>query len=96
MNLSEDQIIEKNDKQCGHCKRNTLLPYEYECTCIACGYNIIKRKSELSKIQRKKLSVSNRLKYAGHKIVFICIDVNKTYEGKDFIKTFEVLSTLKY
>ena len=30
-----------------------LLPYEYEFTCISCGFNVIKRKHELSKIQRK-------------------------------------------
>ena len=54
MNLSEDQIIEKYAKKCGHCNRNTLLPYEYEYTCFSCGYNVNKRKNELSKIQRKK------------------------------------------
>ena len=30
MNLSKDEIIQKYVKNCGHCKRNTLLPYEYE------------------------------------------------------------------
>ena len=54
MNLSEDQTIEKNGKNCGHCNLNILLPYEYECTCASCGYNINKRKQELFKIQRKK------------------------------------------
>ena len=54
MNLSEDEIIENYAKRCGHCNRNTLLPYEYEWTCISCGYSINKRKHELSKIQRKK------------------------------------------
>ena len=54
MNLSEDEIIEKYAKKCGHCNRNTLLPYEYEFTCFSCGFNVNKRKHELSKIQRKK------------------------------------------
>ena len=54
MVLTEDEIIQKYNKRCGHCNRNTLLPYEYEFTCIACGYNVTKRKHELSKIQRKK------------------------------------------
>ena len=54
MELTEDQIIEKYAKRCGHCNRNTLLPYEYEFTCFSCGYNVNKRKHELSKIQRKK------------------------------------------
>ena len=55
MELTEDEIIQKCGKCCGHCNRNTLLPYEYEWTCFSCGYNVNKRKYELSKIQRKKL-----------------------------------------
>ena len=54
MQLSEDEIIEKFGKHCGHCNRNTPLPYEYDWTCISCGFNLIKRKHELTKIQRKK------------------------------------------
>ena len=54
MNLSEDEIIEKNGKRCGHCNQKTLLPFENEFTCIVCGYNINKRKNDFSKIQRKK------------------------------------------
>ena len=30
MELSEDKIVEKYGKHCGHCNRNTLLPYKYE------------------------------------------------------------------
>ena len=60
--MSEDEIIEKYGKNCGHFNRNTLLPYEYEFTCLSCGYNVIKRKHELSKIQRKKINFINRLK----------------------------------
>ena len=30
MELTEDEIIQKYAKSCRHCKRNTLLPYEYE------------------------------------------------------------------
>ena len=58
MNLSEDEITEKNGEHCGHCNRNTLLPYEFERTCFSCGYIVIKRKHELSKLQRKKLILS--------------------------------------
>ena len=57
-------MIEKYADRCGHCCRNTLLPYEYEFTCIACGYNVSKRKLELSRVQRKKINFINRLKYA--------------------------------
>ena len=54
MELTEDQIIQKYGKHCSHCNRNMLLPYEYEWSCFSCGFNVTKRKHELSKIQRKK------------------------------------------
>ena len=54
MELTEGQIIEIYAEKCLHCNRNTLLPYEYEWSCLSCGYNINKRKHELSKTQRKK------------------------------------------
>ena len=54
MNLSEDEIIQKYAKRCGHCNRNTLLPYEYQFTCVSGGLNVNKRKHELFKIQQKK------------------------------------------
>ena len=54
MDLTEDQIIEKYGKHYGHCNRNTLLRYEYEFTCVVCGFNLIKRKQELTKTQRIK------------------------------------------
>ena len=95
MELTEDEIIQKYGKHCGHCRRNTLLPYEYEWTCFSCGFNVIKRKYELSKIQRKKINFINRLKYAEQKIFCICIDVYKIYENDDYAGIFEVLSTLK-
>ena len=95
MNLSQDEILEKYGKNCGHCNRNTLLPYEYEYTCLSCGYNVNKRKHELSKIQRKKINFINRLKYAKVKIFSICVDIYKTYEGNDFSEIYKILSTLK-
>ena len=39
-------------KQCLHCTRNTLIPYDHQWTCIASGYNVKKRKNELAKNQR--------------------------------------------
>ena len=95
MELTEDKIIQKYAKTCRHCNRNTLLPYEYLWTCYSCGYNVNKRKHELSKIHRKKINFINRLKYAEQKIFCICIDVYKIYEGNDFIEIYKVLSTLK-
>ena len=40
MELTEDEIIQKDGKRYGHCNRNTLLPYEYEFTCFSRGYNV--------------------------------------------------------
>ena len=90
MELSEDGIIQKYAKNCGHCSRNTLLPYEYEFTCLSCGYNVNKRKHELSKIQRKKLNFINRLKYGEQKFFCNCIEVYKIYEGNDYNEIYEV------
>ena len=45
MELSEDEIIEKYGKKCLHCNRNTLLPYEYEWTCLSCNYNVKKNRN---------------------------------------------------
>ena len=95
MELTEDQIIEKYAKKCLHCNRNTLLPYEYEFTCLSCGYNVNKRKNELSKIQRKKINFNNRLKYAEVKTFSICVDLYKIYEGDDYDEIYTFLSKLK-
>ena len=95
MNLSEDEIIQKYAKNCGHCNRNTLLPYELEWSCFSCNYVVSKRKNELSKIKRKKINFINRLKYAEQKIICICIDLYKIYEDDDYDEIYKVLSTLK-
>ena len=54
MELTEDEIVQKYGKNCGHCNLNILLPYEEELTFFSCGYNVNKQKHRLSKIQRKK------------------------------------------
>ena len=95
MELTEDEIIKQCGTLCKHCGRNTLLPYEYEFTCFSCRYNVIKRKRQLSKIQRKKMNFITRLKYAEQKIFCICIEVYQSYESNDYDKICEVLSTLK-
>ena len=95
MELTEDEFLQKFAKNCGHCNRNTLLPYEYEFTCFLCGYNVIKRKHQLSKIQRKEINFNARLKYAEQKLFCICRDIYKIYEGDDFSEILKVLSTIK-
>ena len=64
MESTEYEYIKKYAKHCGHCNRNTLLPYEYEFTCISIRYNVIKRKHELCEMQRRKKKIINRLNYA--------------------------------
>ena len=95
MELTEDEIIQKYGKQCRHCNRNTLLPYEYEWSCFSCNYVVSKRKNELFQIQRKKINFINRLKYAEVKIFSICVDLYKIYEGDGFSEILKTLSTLK-
>ena len=95
MELTEDQIVKKYSKHCGHCSRNILLLSEYVWICFGCGYNLINRKNKLSKTQRKKINFVNRLKNAEHKLFCICVDVYINFEGDDFDKIFELLSTLK-
>ena len=53
------------------------------------------QKHELSRIQRKKLNFMNRIKYAEQKIICVCIDVYKTFEGNDYDEIYKVLSILK-
>ena len=54
MELTEDEIIQKYAKLCGHCRGVTLLRYENEGSCISCGHEVIKTKDDFGKISRKK------------------------------------------
>ena len=63
MELTEHQINQKYAKQCMHCTWDTLSANEYEWICVANVYNVVTRKSDISKIQRKKINFINRLKY---------------------------------
>ena len=72
MELSGDEIFKNYGKHCVHCNRKTILPYEYELNCVSCGYNVIKQKNELSKLQRKRINFSHRLKMQNTKFfVFV-------------------------
>ena len=84
-----DKIIEKSSKYCMHCMRNTPLPNEYEWTVFSCRYNVVKRKRELTKIQRKLK------KYAEMIILSICIDIYKIHKGDDTDILIENIATLK-
>ena len=71
MELTEDETIQKYGKNCGHCNQNILLPYDYEFICFPCGYNVIKRKHELSKTQRKKFSQSIKIRCTRN-LLYLC------------------------
>ena len=62
MELTEDEIIEKNGKKMWSLQSKNLLPCEHEFTCFSCGYNVIKRKHELSKVQRKRITFYQSLR----------------------------------
>ena len=92
MELTEDEIIQKYGKNCRHCNRNTLLPYEYEWTCFCCGYNVNKRKHELSKIKRKKnslLIVRNMLKSEYFPFVWFYIKYTKVMNMMKHTKFYQ-------
>ena len=95
MELTEDEINEKYGKHRGHFSRNTLLPNEFERNCISCGFKQIKRKHESSKMQWKTINFINRLKYAEHKVICICVDIYNIHESDDYDKIYEVSSTFK-
>ena len=95
MEVTEDENFQKNAKQCKHCLRMTLLSYEHEFTCISCSYNVIKRKTYLSKTSRKKIGFIVRLKYAEQEIFCIFTDVYRLYESDDFKKIMELYPTWK-
>ena len=75
--------------------KNTFLAYDYELTCVSFIYNVIKRKHELFKIQRKRKNFSIRLEYAEHNFFCKCIKVYKICESNDYDKMYEALSKLK-
>ena len=77
MEISEDETIQKYAKQRKNCMRKFLLPLENGWSCIFCKYSVMKRKNELSKTSRKKIILTNRLKYAQDNYFCICIDVKK-------------------
>ena len=86
MELTENEIFQKNANLCGYCRRVTLLPYEYEFTCFACGYNLIRRKHQLSKISRERINFIKRFKNAEHKIFcIIIIDIIDDIDTKQYI-----------
>ena len=60
-----------------------------------CGFNVIKTKHEITKSQRRKRNIINRLKYAVHKNFSVCIDVYKVVEGNNYNKIYKVLWTIK-
>ena len=53
MELTQDEIIQKYSKLCPSCGRNAMLPYQYEFTCLPCGYNIKKLKINYLKFNEK-------------------------------------------
>ena len=94
MEFLEDENLKNYGEKCRHGNRNMLLSYEYEWTCFSCGFNVNKRKHELSKIQRKRINFIDRIKYAEQKIFCNCVDVYKFKESDDYDKRYEVLSTI--
>ena len=58
MEITEDEIVEKNAKFCRNCVSKALSTNQHEFTCISFGCSVIKRKNELNKTSRKKSNFS--------------------------------------
>ena len=67
MELTEDQTIEDYAKQGGHWQRNSLLPYEYEFTCISFNYNAKKNENMSSLKIKEKNNFYNYIKIGQRK-----------------------------
>ena len=65
MELVEDEILQKNGNYCLENAQCSLLPYEYEHTCIARDYNVIIQKKQTY----KKLNFIKRLIFARQKLI---------------------------
>ena len=90
MNITEDLNNQKHDKLRSCCRRVTLLPIEYEFTCIACGYNVIEQKNQLSKDSLENLNIINKTNYAEHKIFCFFLIYKK------FIKVMIPIKSMKF
>ena len=64
MELTEDEIIQKDGKHCAHCNRDILLPYKYEWSCNSCGLNSKKNRNLLKNNEKKFI---NCVKYGERK-----------------------------
>ena len=54
MMLTKDQTFGVYGKLWMHCTCKTLIPHQYQCTCIACGCKVLNQFSYLTKNQRKE------------------------------------------
>ena len=78
-----------------HCTRFTLQPYQYEYSCFSCGYNVIKQKYEVTKVQRREINFTNQFRCAQHKILCTCTKGYKINKSEDFKEFFNVLPIFK-
>ena len=54
MELTENQIIERNVKHCMHCLENKIISFLYKWTCCSCQFDVIKQKTGLTKVHCEK------------------------------------------
>ena len=70
-------MIGKCAKQCMHCTQNTLLPYEYDWTFIACDDNDLSEKMNLQK-NKEKIKFYQSVGICRRK--YICILYKRIYK----------------
>ena len=62
MNLTEDELIKEIAKHYMHCTRNRILTYEYELTCVASGYSVVIKGTNLQNYSGQ--NIINRSEFA--------------------------------
>ena len=73
--------------------RNTLLPYDYQLTCLSFEYNVLGQKNELTKFQQK--NNITRLDYAEKRKKLFVSMCKKLYGDDDFKEILNVLTGFK-
>ena len=59
-----DEDVAGSPTLCRRYNRNALFEYEFEFTCLVCGFNVVRTKNQLTKTQKKIVNFKGRLTYA--------------------------------
>ena len=81
---------------CVSCNRRFFIEFPYEHRCLICNAKAVKKKRELTKIQKKRQAkFSSRFKYAELKISVICMDIMRIHRESNLNLIAATLLLLK-